>query len=43
LLGVEEMVAGPAIVEEAAATTVIHPGQVAWLDDAGNLVINTGV
>ena len=43
LLGVEETVAGPAIVEEAAATTVIHPGQVAWLDDAGNLVINTGV
>jgi len=43
LLGLEEMVTGPAIVEEAAATTVIHPGQQAWLDGAGNLLIQTGV
>jgi N-methylhydantoinase A len=41
-LGLEEIVDGPAIVEEAAATTVINPGQRAWVDSGGNLVIETG-
>ena len=41
-LGLEEIVEGPAIVEESAATTVIYPGQRAWLDRGGNLVIQTG-
>jgi N-methylhydantoinase A len=30
---------GPLIVEEYDATTVVPPGSVAWLDDAGNIVI----
>ena len=32
-------VAGPAIVEEMSATTLIHPGQSAGIDAAGNLIL----
>lgn len=42
-LGLDEEVVGPAIVEEAASTTVIYPGQRACTDRIGNLVIETGV
>jgi len=42
-LALEEAVTGPAIVEEAASTTVVYPGQRAWADRIGNLVIETGV
>jgi len=42
-LALDEEVKGPAIVEEEASTTVIHPGQRARLDRIGNLVIETGV
>src|SRR5262249_9721266 len=30
---------GPAIVEEMSATTLIHPGQSARMDAAGNLIV----
>jgi N-methylhydantoinase A len=36
-------VAGPAIIEEPAATTVVYPGQRAWIDEIGNILIETGV
>jgi N-methylhydantoinase A len=36
-------VAGPAVVEEQAASTVIHPGQEMVVDQFANLVIHTGV
>jgi N-methylhydantoinase A len=39
--GVE--IAGPAIIEEPAATTVVYPGMTARLDEIGNIVIETGV
>lgn len=42
-LSLDEPVVGPAIVEEAASTTVIYPGQRASVDRIGNLVIETGV
>ena len=42
-LALDEEVKGPAIVEEEASTTVIHPGQRARLDRIGNLLIETGV
>ena len=42
-LGFEQEVNGPAIIEEEASTTVIHPGQRAHPDRIGNLVIETGV
>jgi N-methylhydantoinase A len=35
----EEMVAGPAIIEEPSSTTVVHPGQRAHLDRLGNLIL----
>ena len=41
-LSVEESIAGPAIVEQFDATTVIEPGMVARLDSAGNILIETG-
>ena len=41
-LSVEEAIAGPAIVEQFDATTVIEPGMVARLDSAGNILIETG-
>jgi N-methylhydantoinase A len=31
--------AGPCVIEEPAATTLVLPGQVAWSDEAGNLII----
>ena len=34
--------AGPAIVEEFDSTTVVHPGYVAVVDEAGNLLIERG-
>ena len=34
--------AGPAIVEEFDSTTVVHPGYVALVDEAGNLLIERG-
>ena len=30
---------GPAVIEEMSATTLLHPGQHATVDDAGNLVV----
>jgi N-methylhydantoinase A/oxoprolinase/acetone carboxylase beta subunit len=35
----EEEVAGPAIIEEPSATTVVHPGQRAHIDTLGNLIL----
>jgi N-methylhydantoinase A len=32
-------VPGPALVEEHASTTVVHPGDTLWVDEFGNLVI----
>ncbi len=32
-------VAGPAIIEEMSATTLLHPGQTAMLDAGGNLIL----
>lgn len=39
LLGVGERVFGPAIVEQLDCTTVVHPGQVATVDEQLNLVL----
>lgn len=36
-------VEGPCIIEEMGATTVVHPGMTAWLDELGNIIIQTGV
>jgi N-methylhydantoinase A len=41
-LAVGAQFAGPAIVEEMSATTVLHPGQSALVDAAGNLIITVG-
>jgi N-methylhydantoinase A len=38
-LGAGAVVAGPAIVEQLDATTVIPPGQRATVDRTGNLVV----
>jgi N-methylhydantoinase A len=35
-------IAGPAVIEEPNATTLIHPGDVATVSDAGHLVIDVG-
>ncbi|AZU62359.1 hydantoinase/oxoprolinase family protein [Neobacillus mesonae] len=43
LLGKEVQVSGPAIVEEATASTVLYPGQLLSVDEYGNLIIDTGV
>jgi N-methylhydantoinase A len=32
---------GPALVEGTESTTVVHPGQHASVDDAGNLLVDT--
>jgi N-methylhydantoinase A len=37
-----EPVEGPAVIEEPASTTVIHPGQRVMVDSIGNLRIETG-
>jgi N-methylhydantoinase A len=34
------MISGPALVEEYASTTVLHPGDVLTVDAFGNLVID---
>ena len=34
--------AGPCVVEEQAATTLVLPGQAAYCDEMGNLVIEEG-
>ena len=39
LLPVNEIVSGPAIVEEKAAVTVIYENQQLYLDDYGNIII----
>src|SRR5699024_10772438 len=41
LLPANEMIQGPAIVEEHAATTVLYRGQTVKLDGHGNLIIET--
>lgn len=41
LLPIGEKVEGPAIVEEAAAITVVYEGQVLEVDEYGNLIIET--
>jgi N-methylhydantoinase A len=41
LLPIGQVIAGPAIVEEPSATTVVHPGQLFVVDDLGNLEITT--
>ena len=33
-------IAGPALIEEHASTTVIHPGDTATVDMLGNLVVS---
>ena len=33
---------GPAVVEGAESTVVVHPGQTADVDEHGNLVVDTG-
>lgn len=38
-----QAIAGPAVIEEPAASTVIYPGQTATIDEIGNIVIATGV
>jgi N-methylhydantoinase A len=35
-------IAGPALVEEHAATTVVHPGDSLTVDDFGDLIIEIG-
>ena len=39
----KERLPGPCIIEESAASTVIHPGMSAFLDELGNIIIETGV
>ena len=35
-------IAGPAIVEEVSATTVLYPGDEARVDEIGSLVVEVG-
>ena len=42
-LGAGARLEGPAVVEEAAASTVVLPGQDLHVDTFGNLIIETGV
>jgi N-methylhydantoinase A len=42
-LAIGALVAGPAIIEEPAASTVVYPGQSAHIDQFGNIIIDTGV
>jgi N-methylhydantoinase A len=42
-LGAGARLEGPAVVEEAAASTVVLPGQELHVDTFGNLIIETGV
>ena len=43
LLGHQAEITGPAIVEESSASTVLYPGQSLFVDEYGNLIIDTGV
>jgi N-methylhydantoinase A len=43
LLKAGNRIEGPALVEEHASTTVVHPKDVLTVDDFGNLVIDIGV
>ena len=42
-LAVGARVEGPAVIEEPNATTLIHPGDVATVSDAGHLVIDVAL
>lgn len=42
-LGAGTRIAGPAIVEERSASTLLYPGQGLTVDEYGNLIIDTGV
>ncbi|MGW8428438.1 hydantoinase/oxoprolinase family protein [Peribacillus simplex] len=42
-LPTNEVIEGPAIIEEKAAVTVIYEGQSLSVDSYGNLIVNTGV
>ena len=41
-LAIEASVDGPALIQEPDTVTVIAPGQRAWLEPHGNLLIDTG-
>jgi N-methylhydantoinase A len=41
-LPADTMIEGPAVIEEANATTLIHPGDVAMIDIRGHLIIAIG-
>jgi N-methylhydantoinase A len=41
-LAARNCIAGPALIEEYASTTVLHPGDVLEVDGFGNLIIETG-
>ena len=38
-LPIDAEIAGPAVIEEMSATTLLHPGQRATTDAAGNLIV----
>jgi N-methylhydantoinase A len=38
-LDVGARIAGPAVLEQLDCTTVICPGQAAWVDEWGNLIV----
>ncbi|MEK7848430.1 MAG: hydantoinase/oxoprolinase family protein, partial [Chloroflexota bacterium] len=40
-LGAGDEIAGPAIVEQMDSTTVVYPGQRAYVDRLGNIIIQT--
>lgn len=40
-LPIGDDMSGPAVIEEMSATTLLHPGQHATTDKAGNLIITT--
>ncbi|MGB8200286.1 MAG: hypothetical protein WCF33_11415 [Pseudonocardiaceae bacterium] len=39
-LAVGDEVSGPALIEQPDTTTLLAPGEVAVVDDAGNLVVH---
>ena len=42
LLAAGDRIDGPALIEEHASTTVLHPGDTLTVDDFGNLRISIG-
>ena len=36
------LIDGPALIEEHASTTVLHPGDTCEVDDFGNLLVTVG-